>query len=132
MSACTRTMQVKYHPPRQWLSSIMHHVHLTHFCSHVHTLAIQVKSNEHFCGVPVTCSNQHPLLQPQPSCSLFMQTMTWDDHDIFDGWGSYPDGLQNCPVFQGCYQAAKRFYLLFQQHTTEARVSQLSDMFGHR
>ncbi|KAL0040536.1 hypothetical protein WJX77_010023 [Trebouxia sp. C0004] len=60
------------------------------------------------------------------------QTMTWDDHDIFDGWGSYPDGLQNCPVFQGCYQAAKRFYLLFQQHTTEARVSQLSDMFGHR
>ena len=61
-----------------------------------------------------------------------MQTMTWDDHDIFDGWGSYPDGLQNCPVFQGCYQAAKRFYLLFQQHTTEARVSQLTDMFGHR
>ena len=61
-----------------------------------------------------------------------MQTMTWDDHDIFDGWGSYPDGLQNCPVFQGCYQAAKRFYLLFQQHTTEARVPQLSDMFGHR
>lgn len=60
------------------------------------------------------------------------QTMTWDDHDIFDGWGSYPDGLQNCPVFQGCYQAAKRFYLLFQQHTTEARVPQLSDMFGHR
>ncbi|KAL0045166.1 hypothetical protein WJX82_010887 [Trebouxia sp. C0006] len=60
------------------------------------------------------------------------QTMTWDDHDIFDGWGSYPDGLQNCPVFQGCYQAAKRFYLLFQQHTTEPRVSQLTDMFGHR
>ena len=24
----------------------------------------------------------------------------WDDHDIFDGWGSYPEYLQNCPVFQ--------------------------------
>ena len=61
-----------------------------------------------------------------------MQTMTWDDHDIFDGWGSYPDTLQNCPVFQGCYQAAKRFYLLFQQHTTAERARQETDLFGHR
>ena len=60
-----------------------------------------------------------------------VQTMTWDDHDIFDGWGSYPDGLQNCPVFQGCYQAARRFYLLFQQHTTLQRIGE-TDMFGHR
>lgn len=58
--------------------------------------------------------------------------MTWDDHDIFDGWGSYPDTLQNCPVFQGCYQAAKRFYLLFQQHTTAERACQETDLFGHR
>ena len=26
--------------------------------------------------------------------------MTWDDHDIFDGWGSYPEPLQLCDVFQ--------------------------------
>eukprot|EP00955_Chlamydomonas_euryale_P013335 143755-Chlamydomonas_euryale.AAC.1 len=26
--------------------------------------------------------------------------MTWDDHDIFDGWGSYPTELQFCSVFQ--------------------------------
>ena len=25
----------------------------------------------------------------------------WDDHDIFDGWGSYPEPLQMCHVFQG-------------------------------
>ena len=59
------------------------------------------------------------------------QTMTWDDHDIFDGWGSYPDTLQNCPVFQGCYQAALRFYLLFQQHTNLQRIGE-TDLFGHR
>lgn len=29
------------------------------------------------------------------------QIMIWDDHDIFDGWGSYPAVLQQCPVFQG-------------------------------
>ena len=57
--------------------------------------------------------------------------MTWDDHDIFDGWGSYPDTLQNCPVFQGCYQAARRFYLLFQQHTNLQRIGE-TDLFGHR
>ena len=28
------------------------------------------------------------------------QLMTWDDHDIFDGWGSYPVDLQFCSVFQ--------------------------------
>lgn len=66
-----------------------------------------------------------------PAEGFVLQTMTWDDHDIFDGWGSYPDTLQNCPVFQGCYQAARRFYLLFQQHTTLQRVGE-TDMFGHR
>lgn len=30
-----------------------------------------------------------------------MQMNLWDDHDIWDGWGSYPPYLQNCPVFQG-------------------------------
>lgn len=25
---------------------------------------------------------------------------SWDDHDIFDGWGSYPDYLQKSAVFQ--------------------------------
>ncbi|KAI8902938.1 hypothetical protein BC833DRAFT_571265 [Globomyces pollinis-pini] len=42
---------------------------------------------------------------------------TWDDHDIFDGWGSYPHELQQCPVFQGVYRAAERFYYTFQQHS---------------
>ncbi|KAI8466328.1 MAG: hypothetical protein J3K34DRAFT_485023 [Monoraphidium minutum] len=46
------------------------------------------------------------------------QIMTWDDHDIFDGWGSYPEHLQLCDVFQGMFRAARRFFLLFQLHTT--------------
>ena len=41
----------------------------------------------------------------------------WDDHDIFDGYGSYPDYLQNSKVFDGVFEAALRFYLLFQHHT---------------
>ncbi|KAI9175268.1 hypothetical protein H9P43_006629 [Blastocladiella emersonii ATCC 22665] len=44
----------------------------------------------------------------------------WDDHDIFDGYGSYPGYLQSSPVFRGMFIAAQRFYLLFQHHTTLA------------
>eukprot|EP00887_Chlorella_sp_A99_P004994 scaffold4.g4994.t1 len=47
--------------------------------------------------------------------------MMWDDHDIWDGWGSYDREMHESPVFQGLFAVAKRFYLLFQQHTTLER-----------
>jgi hypothetical protein len=47
--------------------------------------------------------------------------MTWDDHDIFDGWGSYPAYLQHSVVFQGIFQLAMRWYCVFQQHLTCVR-----------
>lgn len=40
--------------------------------------------------------------------------MMWDDHDIFDGWGSHPEKLQNSPVFRAIYSAASRYFELFQ------------------
>lgn len=40
--------------------------------------------------------------------------MTWDDHDIFDGWGSHRPDLLACPVFQGVFAAARRHFALFQ------------------
>ena len=43
--------------------------------------------------------------------------MMWDDHDIFDGWGSYPespDNLQGCDVYRVIYAAASRYFRLFQ------------------
>jgi hypothetical protein len=43
----------------------------------------------------------------------------WDDHDIFDGWGSYDEERQNCPVYQGIYPIARRFFRLFQLHLGE-------------
>ena len=33
--------------------------------------------------------------------NLCTQVNIYDDHDIFDGWGSYPPRLQLCPVFKG-------------------------------
>jgi PhoD related phosphatase len=40
--------------------------------------------------------------------------MMWDDHDIFDGWGSYPTDLQGCAVYQAIYQSALKYFKLFQ------------------
>ncbi|KAJ9049351.1 hypothetical protein DSO57_1025474 [Entomophthora muscae] len=50
--------------------------------------------------------------------------MVSDDHDIFDGFGSYPVRMMNSPVFQGIFKCALRCFLLFQGHTTAER--------GHR
>jgi hypothetical protein len=40
--------------------------------------------------------------------------MMWDDHDIFDGWGSYPPEQQESKVFQGIYTRAREHFRLFQ------------------
>ncbi len=45
--------------------------------------------------------------------------MIWDDHDIWDGYGSYSKVLQAGEFFSGLFAVARRFYLLFQLHTTE-------------
>lgn len=43
--------------------------------------------------------------------------MMWDDHDIFDGWGSYEKKMQNCPVYQGIFEQAKEHFRAFQLKT---------------
>jgi hypothetical protein len=45
--------------------------------------------------------------------------MMWDDHDIFDGWGSYPDAQQHSPVYQGIYAIARQYFRLFQLHAAD-------------
>lgn len=40
--------------------------------------------------------------------------MMWDDHDIFDGWGSHDPEWQGCAVFQGIYAAARKHFAMFQ------------------
>ena len=54
--------------------------------------------------------------QPDPALALasIPTLMMWDDHDIFDGWGSYADELQQCHVYQGIFAAARRAFRIFQ------------------
>ncbi|KAF9431572.1 hypothetical protein BGZ76_000131 [Entomortierella beljakovae] len=48
----------------------------------------------------------------------------WDDHDTIDGYGSYPESTQKSPTMQTIGAVSRRFYLLFQHHTTPALVPQ--------
>ena len=46
--------------------------------------------------------------------------MMWDDHDIFDGWGSLPPPLLDSAVGQGLFANARRMFMLFQMGATDA------------
>lgn len=42
----------------------------------------------------------------------------FDDHDIIDGFGSYPDNYMKCPVMSGLGSVAFKYYMLFQQQSS--------------
>lgn len=47
--------------------------------------------------------------------------MMWDDHDIFDGWGSFTCEMQHCEVFQAMFASARKAFWIFQlQHHPKA------------
>lgn len=70
----------------------------------------------------------------QPQVAQILATvpsvMMWDDHDIFDGWGSYPEKLTNCPVYQAIYGAAKKHFELLQVRGPQNRslIGNLADL----
>ena len=46
--------------------------------------------------------------------------MMWDDHDIFDGWGSYSCAMQECELFRVMFRHARRAFWVFQmQHALD-------------
>lgn len=47
--------------------------------------------------------------------------MMWDDHDIFDGWGSYSCEMQQSALFQALFRCARKAFWIFQlQHHPDA------------
>lgn len=53
--------------------------------------------------------------------------LTIDDHDIFDGFGSYPDHMQFSNMFKNIGRIGIEMYLLFQHHTTLELLRHVSD-----
>ena len=50
-----------------------------------------------------------------------------DDHDIFDGYGSYPEYMQQSNVFKNIGRIGIEMYLLFQHHTTHEILRNVSN-----
>ncbi|KAF2118228.1 hypothetical protein BDV96DRAFT_569512 [Lophiotrema nucula] len=46
----------------------------------------------------------------------------WDDHDIIDGFGSYPHHFMQTPVFTGLGAVAFKYYMLFQHQSVVAET----------
>ncbi|CAF0958615.1 unnamed protein product [Adineta ricciae] len=57
--------------------------------------------------------------------------MMWDDHDIFDGAGSYPPLLHDSPMMTGLFNAAQKLRLLFQHQTTKEKARE-HGLFGYQ
>ena len=58
--------------------------------------------------------------EPAQMLASIPTMMMWDDHDIFDGWGSYPDEVNNCAVYQGIFASARDNFRTFQMQLAEA------------
>lgn len=56
----------------------------------------------------------------------------WDDHDIIDGFGSYPHHFMSSPVFAGIGAIAYKYYMLFQHQSlpTETTAEEPSWLLG--
>ncbi|TWU76347.1 hypothetical protein ED733_006166 [Metarhizium rileyi] len=56
----------------------------------------------------------------------------YDDHDIFDGYGSYPHHYMSSPVFAGLGAVAFKYYMLFQHQSvlTETENTEPSWILG--
>ncbi len=46
--------------------------------------------------------------------AVIPSVMMWDDHDIFDGWGSRPEVEHTSQVYRGLFAVARRQFSLFQ------------------
>lgn len=57
----------------------------------------------------------------------------WDDHDIFDGWGSYNPKRQLSDVYQGIRDVARKAFSVFQQQlgSGEQRMGALAPLYGY-
>jgi len=78
----------------------------------IYTRAIEAELDEFYTWLYLDRWSQP---EPRLMFASIPTIMMWDDHDIIDGWGSYPENLHSSPVFQGLFETARRYFRIFQQ-----------------
>ncbi|EJM07354.1 phosphodiesterase/alkaline phosphatase D [Pseudomonas sp. GM102] len=107
-------LMVKDGPLQDW-SDLWH---ANQICS-PWTPAMEQQVDRFFAELYVKRWNQEGPLQMFRSIPTVMM---WDDHDIIDGWGSYPQDLHNCDVHQNLFRIASRYFRLFQQQLAKDEI----------
>ena len=69
---------------------------------------------------------------PASVLSQIPTIMMWDDHDVFDGWGSYPANQTTSEVYQGIYRRAREHFRLFQLQARDDNDLGKRTLFGER
>ncbi|WP_288251604.1 alkaline phosphatase D family protein [uncultured Hydrogenophaga sp.] len=81
-------------------------------------------------------STRKPTLDASAAMATMPTVMMWDDHDIFDGWGSYSDKMQSCHLFQTLFRHARRAFWVFQMQHALEDLPELEDItpagFSHQ
>lgn len=109
---------------------------------------LNIKNPLHKNNAPFTAEMQNELenFYLERYCMWFSQGLfglansqipmvnMYDDHDIIDGFGSYPDHFMKTPVFSGLGAVAFKYYMLFQQQSVvdETEESEPSLVLGCR
>ena len=57
-----------------------------------------------------------------PANAQIPMVNVFDDHDIIDGFGSYPDKFMRCAVFSNLGKTAFKYYVLFQHQSSVAET----------
>ncbi|KAK4628888.1 hypothetical protein CLAFUW4_08084 [Fulvia fulva] len=97
---------------------------------------LQTKNPEHKHSADFTPEMQEELEQfyLERYCMWFSQGLfsmansqipmvnMWDDHDIIDGYGSYPHHFMSTRVFTGLGAVAYKYYMLFQHQSLSAET----------
>src|SRR5690606_21074089 len=73
-------------------------------------------------------SSATPALDAGAAMAGIPTIMMWDDHDIFDGWGSFSTEMQQSPLFQVMFRHARRAFWVFQMQHALQDLPELEDV----
>ena len=77
---------------------------------------MRLQAEEHLLGRYIDLYS-HPAIAHM--LARVPSVMMWDDHDIFDGYGSHPGPKQNSDVGRGLFAISQNMFNLFQRGTAE-------------
>ncbi len=74
----------------------------------------------------------HMISRPayQAIASALPSVMIWDDHDVYDGFGSHPDDLENTPAMQQIQKIAIDYFYAFQRLCPSQETARICCDFG--